>query len=89
MSDAGKHLAAEVLHILQGARSLPPAEAAEALKPFLESMRRREGSVDKLADASAAAVAVLARSLKEKHAASDDLWQEAIEATLSFANEVG
>jgi hypothetical protein len=31
----------------------------------------------------------LARSLKENHAASNDLWQEAIEATLSYANERG
>jgi|HubBroStandDraft_6_1064221.scaffolds.fasta_scaffold5114717_1 hypothetical protein len=30
-----------------------------------------------------------ARSLKENHAASDELWQEAIEATLSYANKAG
>ena len=78
----------DVLRILHGARTLPPAEAAEALKPFLESMRK-SGSGDALARASIAADAELARSLKENHAASDDLWQEAIEATLSFANEAG
>jgi hypothetical protein len=89
MRNADKHLAAEVLHILHGARSLPPAEAAEALQPFLESMQGRQGSADKLADASAAAVAALALTLKENHSASDDLWQKAIDATLSFANEVG
>jgi hypothetical protein len=80
--------ASDVLRILHGARSLPPAEAAEALSPFLESMRKSD-SGDALARASIAAVAELARSLKENHAASDDLWQEAIEATLSYANEAG
>jgi hypothetical protein len=88
MNDRDKHPAAEVLPILHGARSLPPAEAAEALRPFLESMEGSQGS-DNLADASVAAVSALTRSLKENHAASDDLWQEAIEATLSFANEEG
>jgi hypothetical protein len=33
------------------------------------------------------AVTPLARSLKENHRASNDFWQDAIEATLSFANE--
>jgi hypothetical protein len=46
-----------------------------------------EGSGDKIADASAAAITELLRSLNDNHAASDDLWQEAIDATLSFANE--
>ena len=78
----------DVLRILHGARSLPPAEAPEALRPFLESMRK-SGSEDALARASIAAVTELARSLKENHAASHDLWLEAIEATLSYANEEG
>jgi hypothetical protein len=77
--------ASDVLRILHGARSLPPVEAAEALGPYLRSMRTRD-SGDKLGDASIASVTELARSLKENHAASDDLWQDAIEATLSFAN---
>ena len=80
--------ASDVLRILHGARSLSPAEAAEALSPFLESMCKSD-SGDALARASIAAVAELARSLKENHAASDDLWQEAIEATLSYANKAG
>jgi hypothetical protein len=50
---------------------------------------RKSRSDDSLARASIAAVTELARSLKENHAASDDLWQDAIEATLSFANEAG
>jgi hypothetical protein len=86
MSHGNKQLASEALVILHGARSLPPDEAVEALRPFLESMRAKDSS-GKLADASTAAVRELARSLKENHAASDDLWQEAIEATISFANE--
>jgi ABC-type branched-subunit amino acid transport system substrate-binding protein len=89
MSDNDKEMAADTLRILHGARSLPPPEAAEALKPFLALMMRKKGAGDKLADASADAVMALAQSLKENHAASDDLWQEAIEATLSYANEVG
>ena len=66
---------------------IPPVEAAEALTPFLNLMHK-QGSTDKLASASVAAVTELSRRLKENHAASDDLWQEAIEATLSFVNEV-
>jgi hypothetical protein len=86
MTNGDKQPTSDVLQILHGARSLPPVEAAEALKPFLESMRK-SGSDDALASASIAAVTELARSLKENHAASNDLWQEAIEATLSYANE--
>jgi hypothetical protein len=86
MIERDKDPAAEVLSILHGARSLPPAEAAEALMPFLETMEGRQSSLDNLAYASTAAVSALARSLKENRAASDDLWQEAIEATVSFAN---
>jgi hypothetical protein len=88
MSDGDKQLASDALRILHGGRSFPPAEAVEALSSFLESMRRK-GSGDTLAHASIAAVTELVRSLEENHAASDDLWQEAIEATLSFANEAG
>ncbi|KJC60965.1 hypothetical protein UP10_08545 [Bradyrhizobium sp. LTSPM299] len=78
--------ASHALKILHGARSLPPAEAVEALTPFLEA-RRNEPLGDKLADASTAAVTELVRSLKENHEASDDLWGQAIDATLSFVNE--
>ena len=66
---------------------MQPDEAVEKLEPFLEGLRSGQG--DKLADASIAAVTKLARSLKENHVASDDLWQEAIEATLSYVNEMG
>jgi hypothetical protein len=86
MSDSIEHLAADVLKKLHGSRSLPPVAAVEALTPFLDAMGR-ETSKSKLADASTAAVTELVRSLKENHAASNDLWEEAIEATLSFVNE--
>lgn len=85
MSDV-KNLASEALGILHGARSLPPVEAVEALRPFLEAMAS-EPAKCKLADASSVRVLELVRSLRENHAASNDLWEEAIEATLSFVNE--
>jgi hypothetical protein len=87
MIDRDRYIATDTLRILHGARSLPPAEAIEKLKPFLDRMR--SGQDDKLADASTAAVTELVRSLEENHAASDDLWQEAIEATLSYVTEMG
>jgi len=86
MNESHNHSGANALRILHGARSLPPAEVVEALRPFLETMRI-ERSGDKLANASTVAVTELVRSLKENHAASNDLWEEAIEATLSFASE--
>jgi hypothetical protein len=55
MSSGNKQLASDVLRILHGARSLPPAEAVEALRPFLESVPKK-GSGDKLADASFSAL---------------------------------
>jgi hypothetical protein len=80
-----QELATDALRILHGARALPPSEAAEALTPFLQTLEKASG--DKVAAASAAAVMELVRSLKENHAASDDLWQQAIETTVSLANE--
>jgi hypothetical protein len=84
-----KQLASDALRILHGARSLPPAEAVAALRPFLESMRKETSKGDRLADASSAAVNELVRSLEANRAATDDLWQDAIDATLSFADEAG
>jgi hypothetical protein len=89
MSDHDKEMTADTLQILHGARSLPPEGAIQALQPFLEAMKCKQSTGDKLADASAEAVTALSRSLTENNAASDDLWQEAIDATLSYANEVG
>jgi hypothetical protein len=76
-----------VLYILHGARSLSPAEAVEALRPFMNTMSNRATGIDKLADASAAAVSALIQRLEADGVATDDLWEEAIESSLSFANE--
>ncbi len=81
------HLASGILHILHGARSLPSAEAVEALRPFVDTMRTWASGNDRLADASAAAVGALMQRLEDEGVAPNDLWEEAIEASLSFANE--
>jgi hypothetical protein len=79
----------DVLHVLHGARGLPSSEAVEALRPFLNTMRGRASGIDVLADASADAVGKLVQRLEAAGIATDDLWEEAIEASLSFANETG
>jgi hypothetical protein len=76
-----------VLHILHGARSLPSAEAVAALRPFLNTMRNRSAGSDRLAEASSAAVNALVQRLENEGIATDDLWEVAIESSLSFANE--
>jgi len=76
-----------VLHILHGARSLPCAEAVAALRPFLNTMRDRRAGPDRLADASSAAVNALVQRLETEGVATDDLWEVAIESSLSYANE--
>jgi hypothetical protein len=81
-------LVGDVLHILHGARGLPSVEAVEALRPFVNTMRNRTSGNDRLANASAAAVGALVQRLEAKGVATDDLWEDAIEASLSFANEV-
>ena len=48
---------------------------------------RRERPRERFADASTAAVTEPVRSLNENQEASNDLWEEAIEATLTFAEE--
>ncbi len=80
-------LADNVLHILHGARSLPLGKAIAALQPYLNVMRHRIPGADRFADASANAVTELVQSLETRGSASDDIWQAAIESTLSFANE--
>jgi hypothetical protein len=77
----------DVLHILHGARSLSSAEAIEALQPFMNMIGNRASGIDRLADASAAAVSALVQRLQADGVATDDLWEEAIESSLSFANE--
>jgi hypothetical protein len=82
------HQIHDVLHILHGARSLPSAEAVAALRPFLNAMRNRVAESDKIADASVAALDALVHRLENQGIANDDLWEEAIESSLSFLNEV-
>jgi two-component sensor histidine kinase len=77
----------DVIHVLHGARSRPATEAIEALRPFMNTMRDRASGTDRFADASAAAVSALVQRLETKGVATDDLWEEAIESSLSFANE--
>jgi hypothetical protein len=79
----------DVLHILHGARSLAPTEAIEALRPFMNTMRDRASGTDRFAAASAAAVSALVQRLEAKGVATDDLWEDAIESSTSFANELG
>jgi hypothetical protein len=82
------HQIHNVLHILHGARSLPSAEAVAALRPFLNAVRDRVAKSDRIAVASVAAVEALIHRLENQGIANDDLWEEAIESSLSFANEV-
>jgi hypothetical protein len=77
-----------VLHILHGARGLPFSEAVTALRPFMNAMRNREFGNDRIADASAAAVSALVQRLETDGVATDDLWENAIESSLSLANEM-
>jgi hypothetical protein len=77
-----------VLHVLHGARSLRPSEAVEVLRPFLNSMRGRAAGIDVLADASTAAVGALVQRLEDTGITTDDLWEDAIETSMSFANEI-
>jgi hypothetical protein len=82
------HQIHNVLHILHGARSLPSSEAVAALRPFLNAVRDRVAKSDRIAVASVAAVEALIHRLENQGIANDDLWEEAIESSLSFANEV-
>ena len=83
----GDHiLAHDVLRVLNGARSLPPQDAIEALRPFLEETSGRIVGNDRFADASRAAIQNLIDVLAEKQVATDDDWQEAIETTFSMVN---
>lgn len=82
------HLADQALHILHGARNLPSPQAIEALQPFIEAMRHRTSHNRQLGDASAIAIDQLIENLHQSRVASDDVWQSAIDSTLSFANEM-
>jgi hypothetical protein len=53
----------------------------------MNTMRNRAFGSDGLAHASTAAVSALVERLEAKGVASNDLWEDAIESSLSFANE--
>ncbi|QDM15496.1 hypothetical protein FNL55_05620 [Tardiphaga sp. vice352] len=83
----GDHiLAHDVLRVLNGARSLPPQDAINALCPFLRKTSGRIAGSDRFADASRAAIQNPIDVLAEKQVATDDDWQEAIETTFSMVN---
>ena len=82
------HQIHNLLHILHGARSLPSAEAVAELRPLLNAVRDQVAKSDRIAAASVAAVEALVHRLENRGIANDDLWEEAIESSLSFANEV-
>jgi hypothetical protein len=87
-ADQLPQLVKDILQILRGARNLPTAEAVAALRPYVNAMRKRLSGNSRLADASAGAVGALVQALEDDGLATDDLWEEAIEASLSFANEL-
>lgn len=86
MSQGDRKIADDVLRILHGARGLPPTEAIEALRPFLNEMSSRPPGSDRFGDASAIAVSALVHGLETEGTASDDIWLVAIESTFSLAN---
>jgi hypothetical protein len=53
----------------------------------MNSMHDRACGTDRFADVSVAAISALLRRLETKGVATDDLWEEAIESSTSFANE--
>jgi len=53
----------------------------------MNSMRDRACGTDRFADVSVAAISALLQRLETKGVATDDLWEEAIESSTSFANE--
>lgn len=86
MSQGDRKIADDVLRILHGARGLPPSEAIKALRPFLNEMNSRIPGGDRFGDASAMAVSDLVLSLETKSIATDDIWLDAIQTTLSLAD---
>jgi hypothetical protein len=79
-------LAAAALDTLQGARGLPPKEAAGKLQDFLNSISSPIPDSDRVAEASDA-LKNLIDKLEIEGTAGDDDWQLAIETMHSLANE--
>jgi hypothetical protein len=87
MSTPESDMATAALDTLHGARSLPPAEAAERLRDFLDSISSPVLDSKRLAEASTALRELITQLEEVDAAASDDDWQNAIETMQSLANE--
>ena len=79
-----KEIASTTLGTLRGARGLPATDAAAELRGYLNSIKSSEHT--HAADA-ARTLGKLVDDLDVKGSANDDVWQEAIEAMVTFANE--
>jgi hypothetical protein len=86
MSDGVKELTSGALRILHGARSLPPVEAVEALRPFSELMHKEHSTEQTCRSLNRRSNGTGAKSQREPRSIERFL-EEAIEATLSFVNE--
>ena len=80
-------LAAAALETLQGARGIPPEEAAAKLPDFINSIGTTVPDSPRLADASSALRTLVSR-LETEGSATDDNWGHAIQTMLSLANEM-
>jgi hypothetical protein len=85
MSTEGE-LATAALDTLNGARELPPAEAATKLRDFLNSISSPIPNSARLADASGA-LKTLVGKLETGVPTTDDDWGNAIDTMHSLANE--
>jgi hypothetical protein len=86
MSTNESQLATAALETLRGARGLPPAEATAKLRDFMDSIATIVPPTARLAEASGA-LRTLVNQLEADGSATDDIWEDAIETMLSFANE--
>jgi len=73
------------LDTLHGARKLPPGEAIERLHSFLDTISP-PGHESRFPADARAALNSLITSLETAGSATDDVWQRAIEAMTSLAN---
>lgn len=73
------------LDTLHGARKLPPEEAIERLRSFLDTISP-PGHDSKFASDASAALGLLINGLETNGSAGDDVWQGAIEKMTSLAN---
>lgn len=85
MVDVTGKLADDALHVLHGARQLLPPDALKLLSPLLSRLCACVDP-DCYVDAARAALTELINSLKNKNEATNDIWLDAIETTVSLAN---